>query len=93
MLNETNTIPTANVNVLVILSKWRDKKRIGLRIFWNQKDRGFICSSIKVKTEKNGVKVPRNFMLSCMKTKVSSDSNSSDLFYNDLYDIGNDLDE
>lgn len=40
----------------------------------------------KAEAEKDGVKVPTTLAEYCIKTKVPSNDNSSDLLYDDLYD-------
>lgn len=40
----------------------------------------------KAEAEKDGVKVPTTLAEYCIKTKVPSSDNSSDLLYDDLYD-------
>lgn len=40
----------------------------------------------KAEAEKDGVKVPTTLAEYCIKTKVPSTDNSSDLLYDDLYD-------
>ncbi|XP_027625611.1 ubiquitin-conjugating enzyme E2 R2 isoform X2 [Tupaia chinensis] len=43
-------------------------------------------SATKAEAEKDGVKVPTTLAEYCIKTKVPSNDNSSDLLYDDLYD-------
>ena len=63
--------------------KWRDSKG---------KDKEYAeiirkqVSATKAEAEKDGVKVPTTLAEYCIKTKVPSNDNSSDLLYDDLYD-------
>ena len=43
-------------------------------------------SATKAEAEKDGVKVPTTLAEYCIKTKVPSNDNSSDLLYDNLYD-------
>ncbi|XP_069780233.1 ubiquitin-conjugating enzyme E2 R2 isoform X2 [Narcine bancroftii] len=55
------------------------------------RQRGKQVLSTKAEAEKDGVKVPTTLAEYCIKTKVPSNDNNSDLLYDDLYD--DDLDE
>ncbi|MBZ3874458.1 Ubiquitin-conjugating enzyme E2 R2 [Sciurus carolinensis] len=76
----------SNVDASVMFRKWRDSKG---------KDKEYAeiikqVSATKAEAEKDGVKVPTTLAEYCIKTKVPSNDNSSDLLYDDLYD---DIDE
>ncbi|XP_036865730.1 ubiquitin-conjugating enzyme E2 R2 isoform X1 [Manis javanica] len=83
LLNEPNTFSPANVDASVMFRKWRDSKG---------KDKEYAeiirkqVSATKAEAEKDGVKVPTTLAEYCIKTKVPSNDNSSDLLYDDLYD-------
>uniref|UniRef100_A0A673V2K0 Ubiquitin conjugating enzyme E2 R2 n=1 Tax=Suricata suricatta TaxID=37032 RepID=A0A673V2K0_SURSU len=83
LLNEPNTFSPANVDASVMFRKWRDSKG---------KDKEYAeiirkqVSATKAEAEKDGVKVPTTLAEYCIKTKVPSTDNSSDLLYDDLYD-------
>uniref|UniRef100_A0A8C0LQC1 UBC core domain-containing protein n=1 Tax=Canis lupus dingo TaxID=286419 RepID=A0A8C0LQC1_CANLU len=83
LLNEPNTFSPANVDALVMFRKWRDSKG---------KDREYAeiirkqVSATKAEAEKDGVKVPTSLVEYCIKTKVPSNDNSSDLLYDNLYE-------
>ncbi|XP_037599552.1 ubiquitin-conjugating enzyme E2 R2 [Cebus imitator] len=77
------TFSPANVDASVMFRKWRDSKG---------KDKEYAeiirkqVSATKAEAEKDGVKVPTTLAEYCIKTKVPSNDNSSDLLYDDLYD-------
>ncbi|XP_072849104.1 ubiquitin-conjugating enzyme E2 R2 isoform X2 [Pogona vitticeps] len=83
LLNEPNTFSPANVDASVMFRKWRDSKG---------KDKEYAeiirkqVQATKAEAEKDGVKVPTTLAEYCIKTKVPSNDNSSDLLYDDLYD-------
>ncbi|XP_015283674.1 PREDICTED: ubiquitin-conjugating enzyme E2 R2 [Gekko japonicus] len=83
LLNEPNTFSPANVDASVMFRKWRDSKG---------KDKEYAeiirkqVQATKAEAEKDGVKVPTTLAEYCIKTKVPSSDNSSDLLYDDLYD-------
>ena len=79
LLNEPNTISPANVDAAVMFRKWRDSKDYA-EIIRKQ------VSATNAEAEKDGVKVPTTLAEYCIKTKVPSNDNSSDLLYDDLYD-------
>ncbi|XP_041512006.1 ubiquitin-conjugating enzyme E2 R2-like [Microtus oregoni] len=80
LLNEPNTFSPANVDASVMFRKWRDSKG---------KDKEYaeiirkLVSATKAEAEKDGVKVPTTLAEYCIKTKVPSNDNSSDLLYDD----------
>ncbi|XP_061872964.1 ubiquitin-conjugating enzyme E2 R2-like, partial [Colius striatus] len=83
LLNEPNTFSPTNVDASVMFRKWRDSKG---------KDKE--CAEItrkqvlatKAEAEKDGVKVPTTLAGYCIKTKVPSNDDNSDLLYDDLDD-------
>ncbi|XP_023571704.1 ubiquitin-conjugating enzyme E2 R2 isoform X2 [Octodon degus] len=83
LLNEPNTFSPANVDASVMFRKWRDSKG---------KDKEYAeiirkqVSATKAEAEKDGVKVPTTLAEYCIKTKVPSNDNSSDLLYDDDVD-------
>ncbi|XP_067870400.1 ubiquitin-conjugating enzyme E2 R2 [Heterodontus francisci] len=88
LLNEPNTFSPANVDASVMFRKWRDSK--GKDKEYAEIIRKQVLST-KAEAEKDGVKVPTTLAEYCIKTKVPSSDNSSDLLYDDLYD--DDIDE
>ncbi|XP_069780254.1 ubiquitin-conjugating enzyme E2 R2 isoform X7 [Narcine bancroftii] len=88
LLNEPNTFSPANVDASVMFRKWRDSK--GKDKEYAEIIRKQVLST-KAEAEKDGVKVPTTLAEYCIKTKVPSNDNNSDLLYDDLYD--DDLDE
>ncbi|CAB1319474.1 unnamed protein product [Coregonus sp. 'balchen'] len=84
LLNEPNTFSPANVDASVMFRKWRDSKG-------KDKDYAEIIRkqivSTKVEAERDGVKVPTTLAEYCIQTKVPSHDSSSDLLYDDLYDV------
>ncbi|XP_067840720.1 ubiquitin-conjugating enzyme E2 R2 isoform X2 [Heptranchias perlo] len=88
LLNEPNTFSPANVDASVMFRKWRDSK--GKDKEYAEIIRKQVLST-KAEAEKDGVKVPTTLAEYCIKTKVPSNDNSSDLLYDDLYD--DDIDE
>ncbi|XP_070275254.1 ubiquitin-conjugating enzyme E2 R2-like [Myotis yumanensis] len=84
LLNEPNTFSPANVHASVMFRKWRDSQG---------KDKEYAetirkqVSATKAEAEKDGVKVPTTLVEYCIKTKVPSNDNSSDLLYDDLYNL------
>ncbi|XP_065520290.1 ubiquitin-conjugating enzyme E2 R2-like isoform X2 [Lathamus discolor] len=83
LLNEPNTFSPANVDASVMFRKWRDSK--GKDKEYAEIIRKQVLAT-KVEAEKDGVKVPTTLAEYCIKTKVPSNDNSSDLLYDDLYD-------
>ncbi|XP_063120457.1 ubiquitin-conjugating enzyme E2 R2-like, partial [Rattus norvegicus] len=83
LLNEPNTFSPANVDASVMFRKWRDSKG---------KDKEYAeiirkqVSAMKAEAEQDGVKVRTTLAEYCIKTKVPSNDNSSDLLYDNLYD-------
>ncbi|CAD7669717.1 unnamed protein product [Nyctereutes procyonoides] len=83
LLNEPNTFSPANVDASVLFRKWRDSKG---------KDKEYAeiirkqVSATKAEVEKDGVKVPTTLVEYCIKTKVPSNDNRSDLLYDNLYE-------
>ncbi|XP_048786390.1 ubiquitin-conjugating enzyme E2 R2-like isoform X2 [Lagopus muta] len=88
LLNEPNTFSPANVDASVMFRKWRDSK--GKDKEYAEIIRKQVLAT-KAEAEKDGVKVPTTLAEYCIKTKVPSNDNSSDLLYDDLYD--DDIDE
>ncbi|KAF2987821.1 hypothetical protein EK904_002319 [Melospiza melodia maxima] len=83
LLNEPNTFSPANVDASVMFRKWRDSK--GKDKEYAEIIRKQVLAT-KAEAEKDGVKVPTTLAEYCIKTKVPSNDNSSDLLYDDLYD-------
>ncbi|XP_040977319.1 ubiquitin-conjugating enzyme E2 R2-like isoform X1 [Aquila chrysaetos chrysaetos] len=83
LLNEPNTFSPANVDASVMFRKWRDSK--GKDKEYAEIIRKQVLAT-KTEAEKDGVKVPTTLAEYCIKTKVPSNDNSSDLLYDDLYD-------
>ncbi|XP_032062785.1 ubiquitin-conjugating enzyme E2 R2-like isoform X1 [Aythya fuligula] len=83
LLNEPNTFSPANVDASVMFRKWRDSK--GKDKEYAEIIRKQVLAT-KAEAEKDGVKVPTTLAEYCIKTKVPSTDNSSDLLYDDLYD-------
>ncbi|KAI1233247.1 hypothetical protein IHE44_0004848, partial [Lamprotornis superbus] len=80
LLNEPNTFSPANVDASVMFRKWRDSK--GKDKEYAEIIRKQVLAT-KAEAEKDGVKVPTTLAEYCIKTKVPSNDNSSDLLYDD----------